>query len=152
MKKFDFKMGALDYFVHGIVMALLAILSIFTLFIALPWVLAYHYRWYYSFVTLDGKKLEYHATGLEILIETIIIALLTIITLGIYSFWAYPRFQRFQWTHIRVEGDINEQDLYPNNTPRTKPQVTGPNASTRNERIEELRELDLLNDNNEGET
>ncbi len=50
-------------------------------------------------------KLRYHGTGGELFGLLLVNALLTIITLGIYSFWAKNKVREFHYGHTEMDGD-----------------------------------------------
>ena len=63
----------------------------FTLGIATPWAVAYLYKFILSHVTIDGRRLRFDGTGGQLFGNWIKWFLLTIVTLGIYSFWVMPK-------------------------------------------------------------
>src|SRR5687768_8588838 len=50
-------------------------------------------------------RLRYHGTGDSLFGLTFVNALLTLITLGIYSAWARNRVRVFHWSHTEIDGD-----------------------------------------------
>lgn len=116
MKKFSFDATPWECFKHLLIVGLLGFASAFTLYLMLPWVLVYHYVWYYDHVTYDGKKMKYTATGLEMFKELFVNFLLTAITFGIYVFWTYPKIEKFNWRHIEValENPVIDVDFSEN--------------------------------------
>jgi uncharacterized membrane protein YjgN (DUF898 family) len=56
---------------------------------------------------MDTKtaRLRYHGTGDSLFGLTFVNALLTLITLGIYSAWARNRVRVFHWSHTELDGD-----------------------------------------------
>jgi uncharacterized membrane protein YjgN (DUF898 family) len=50
-------------------------------------------------------KLRYHGTGGSLFGLVIVNALLSIITLGIYSFWAKSKVREFHYSHTELDGD-----------------------------------------------
>lgn len=53
----------------------------------------------------SSQKLEYHGTGGTLLGISIVNLLLTIITIGIYSFWARTRLRRYFYSETELAGD-----------------------------------------------
>ena len=53
----------------------------------------------------SSARLRYHGTGGSLLGLVIVNALLTIVTLGIYSFWAKNRVRQFHYSHTELDGD-----------------------------------------------
>jgi uncharacterized membrane protein YjgN (DUF898 family) len=50
-------------------------------------------------------KLRYHGTGGELFGLMIVNALLTLITVGVYSFWAKNKVRQFHHSHTEIDGD-----------------------------------------------
>src|SRR5687768_13773000 len=50
-------------------------------------------------------KLRYHGTGGSFFGLLIVNALLSVITLGIYSFWARSKVREFHYSHTEMDGD-----------------------------------------------
>src|SRR5918999_4430018 len=50
-------------------------------------------------------KLRYHGEGWALFGLLIVNALLTIVTLGIYSFWAKNKVREFHYSHTELDGD-----------------------------------------------
>ena len=80
--------GVLDTVVNSIVASL--IISV-TCGIATPWAICYMWKFIISHAIVDGKRLSFDGTGGQLFGNWIKWFLLMIITLGIYSFWVYPR-------------------------------------------------------------
>ena len=62
-----------------------------TLGIATPWAICLKEKWYVSHTVIDGKRLVFDGTGGQLFGNYIKWFLLTIITLGIYSFLAFDK-------------------------------------------------------------
>ena len=65
-----------------------SLLIVLTFGIAYPWALCMLYSWKIEHTVVEGKRLQFHGTGMGLLGKWIIWTLLTIVTFGIYSFWA----------------------------------------------------------------
>jgi len=63
------------------------LITIFTLFIGLPWAVCIRERWYAKHTCIEGKQLAFDGNGFQLFGKYIIWMLLCIITLGIYLFW-----------------------------------------------------------------
>lgn len=63
-----------------------ALMTFFTLGLAYPWAVTNIYRWEINHTVIDGKRLYFSGTGLDLFGQWIKWWLLIIITLGIYSF------------------------------------------------------------------
>lgn len=68
---------------------LAAIISFVTLGIATPWAMCIKYRWEIDNTVVDGKRLKFVGSGMDLFFKYIKWWILTIITLGIYGFWLY---------------------------------------------------------------
>ena len=55
--------------------------------------------------TVTTAKLSYHGTGGSLFGLVLLNGLLTIITLGIYSFWAKTKVRAFHYSHTELDGD-----------------------------------------------
>ena len=55
--------------------------------------------------TITTAKLSYHGTGGSLFGLVLLNGLLTIITLGIYSFWAKTKVRAFHYSHTEMDGD-----------------------------------------------
>ena len=53
----------------------------------------------------SSARLRYHGTGGALLGLVVVNALLTIVTLGFYSFWAKNRVRQFHFSHTELDGD-----------------------------------------------
>jgi len=70
------------------------------------WASMWYLRWIYSKSIINGKRLEFRATGMSFFKKWIIWFLLSIVTLGIYAIFFRPkRFQEFIATNLYFEGD-----------------------------------------------
>lgn len=56
-------------------------------------------------MTVSTQKLKYHGTGGELLGLMLVNALLTMITLSIYSFWARTKIREYLYTQTELAGD-----------------------------------------------
>ena len=90
-----FEGGVLPFIGYCILIAL----SMFTLYLALPWVLASFYKWTANNTVIEGKRLDFDGTGAQLFGHYIKWLLLTIITLGIYSFWLWNKMMQWKIKH-----------------------------------------------------
>ena len=51
------------------------------------------------------RGLSFHGSGIELFKITIVNLLLTIVTLGIYYFWARTRMRQYVYAHVEFEDD-----------------------------------------------
>ena len=63
------------------------LLLIFTLGLAMPWVICMRGRWYFDNMIIDGKQVVFSAKGKKLFWRYIGWSILSVITLGIWSFW-----------------------------------------------------------------
>ncbi len=75
------------------------LMTVFTLFIALPWAVCFKQRWEAKHTTIDGKALKFDGTGMQLFGNYIKWVLLTIITFGIYSFWLSIKMKQWVTYH-----------------------------------------------------
>ena len=82
---------------------LYAIICTVTLGIGVPWAVCMRESWFVRRTVLDGYELSFDGTGIQLFANYIKWFLLTLLTLGIYSFWLSLKMK--QWvtkhTHIR---------------------------------------------------
>lgn len=89
---YTFRGGAANYFGT---MILGVLITVCTVGICYPFAVVLTERWRANNTYLNGRQLKFIGTGWGIFGLWIKWFLLTIITLGIYSFWVYPRLM--QW-------------------------------------------------------
>ena len=94
--RFEFDGGAATYVGTGILGALI---TIFTLGICYPFALVLQERWRAKHTYIDGKQLVFTGSAWSLFGNWVKWFFLTIITLCIYSFWIYPRLQRWKIEH-----------------------------------------------------
>ncbi len=84
------------------------LLSVCTLFIGTPWAVCMVYRWYIRHTALDGARLYFDGTGLQLWGNIIKWLLLTVITVGIFALWMPFRFMNWvaKHTHHVAPSDI----------------------------------------------
>ena len=73
-----------------------------TLGIATPWAICLKEKWYVSHTVIDGKRLVFDGTGGQLFGNYIKWFLLTIITLGIYSFWLSIKMKQWVTKHMHI--------------------------------------------------
>jgi len=80
--------------------------SIITCLLGSWWAFMWYLRWFYSKSTINGKKLEFRGTGKAYFKKSIIWLLLSIVTVGIYGIFFFPkRFQEFIASNLYFEGE-----------------------------------------------
>jgi hypothetical protein len=101
-KPLQFQAGALDYFIYTIVTIVLVYIPIF----GWAYLLNYSGSWFSKRALVTGKNVEFNAGYLESLKFVFINVLLLIVTLGIYSFWFYPKMYRYVADHVAFAGEV----------------------------------------------
>jgi uncharacterized membrane protein YjgN (DUF898 family) len=66
------------------------LLCIITLFIATPWAIVFKKRWEVQHTIIDGKRLTFDGTGIQLFGRWILWWFLSIITLSIFAWLALP--------------------------------------------------------------
>ncbi|MCL2805072.1 MAG: YjgN family protein [Treponema sp.] len=85
---------------------LACLVSMVTFGIGAFWASMWYLRWIYSKSVINGKRLEFRATGMSFFKKWIIWFLLTLVTLGIYGIFFVPRrFQEFLAANLFIEGE-----------------------------------------------
>lgn len=88
--------GVLEYFGIRLAVFFLFILSAFTLFLVVPWIIVFYIKWQTKHTVINGKKLAFNGTGAQLFGSYIKWWLLSIVTLGIYGFFFTP-VRKMQW-------------------------------------------------------
>lgn len=99
MKKSEFTGGLLGLI--GINLLAMLITTI-TLGICLPYAIVIIQKWYTEHTIIDGHKLTFDGTGIELFGQWIKWFLLTIITLGIYGFWVNIKMKAWIVSHTHL--------------------------------------------------
>ena len=94
-----FSGGVLPIFLFGI---WAPILLVITLFLASPFVTCTVIRWICNNSTIGGKNYKFNGTAMGLFGRWIMWYLLTIVTFGIYSFWATRN--QIRWVIENVEA------------------------------------------------
>ena len=75
------------------------LITTFTLGICYPWALVMIYGWETRHTVINGKRLKFDGTGLQLLGSWIKWLLLSIITLGIYALWVPIKIKAWTTKH-----------------------------------------------------
>lgn len=92
MKNSYFDGGLLSYLLHRLAAFLIIT---FTLGIATPWGICILYKWEIEHTVIEGQRLQFDGTAMQLFGNWIKWFFLIIITLGIYSFWV--RIKILEW-------------------------------------------------------
>jgi uncharacterized membrane protein YjgN (DUF898 family) len=74
---------------------LCGLITVCTLFLALPWAICLFNKWKLSHTVINGRRLKFTGSGLSLFGNYILWWVLCIITLGIYSFWLYISIEKW---------------------------------------------------------
>ncbi|NYV27828.1 DUF898 family protein [Streptobacillus felis] len=102
MVKSEFRASVLDYFLHNI---FITILSVLTLGLLTPWLLASNYRWEAENTYINGKQLYFDGKGSQLIGKWIVWLLLTIITCGLYRFIVSLRLKQWVISHTYFKDE-----------------------------------------------
>ena len=75
------------------------IITVFTLGICYPWALCMVYSWEARHTVINGKRLKFTGTAMQLFGNWIKWLLLTFITLGIYGFWLKIKLKKWITKH-----------------------------------------------------
>ena len=82
---------------------LTCLVSLITLTIAVPWMVCYKERWISRHTVIDGRRLTFDGSGIQLFGNYIKWLLLTIITIGIYSLWLGIKMKKWVVMHTHCE-------------------------------------------------
>ncbi len=96
MKESYFDGGLFGYLFYRILGILI---TIATFGICLPWAFTMIYRWETEHTVINGRRLEFDGTAVQLFGNWIKWWLLTLITLGIYGFWVFIKLKQWKTKH-----------------------------------------------------
>lgn len=73
--------------------------TLITLGIAYPWTMAARYGWKIRHTIINGQRLEFDGTGIQLFGQWIKWWLLMLITLGIYGLWVPIKLEKWRVSH-----------------------------------------------------
>ena len=117
-KPLEFHGTAGGYFLLTLISIILVYIPVF----GWAFLLNYASSWFADNSLVNGKKIAYSAGYGESLVFILKNALLLIVTIGIYSFWFYPKLYRYMADHVSY---FEEPAL-----PVTTPPPAAPDATT----------------------
>ena len=82
---------------------LTCLVSLITLTNAVPWMVCYKERWISRHTVIDGRRLTFDGSGIQLFGNYIKWLLLTIITIGIYSLWLGIKMKKWVVMHTHCE-------------------------------------------------
>jgi len=71
------------------------LITMCTLGLGLPWAVCLFYNWEVSHTVVNGRRLRFSGSGGSLFGNWILWWFLSIITLGIYSFWVYVNMKKW---------------------------------------------------------
>ncbi|SJZ53164.1 DUF898 family protein [Anaerorhabdus furcosa] len=72
------------------------LLAVITIGIAYPWIICIKLRWVASHTVIEGKRLAFIGTGLDLFWTWLVWLLLTLVTFGIYAFWVVIKMKQWE--------------------------------------------------------
>ena len=94
--------GAVSNFLHLLVVFLFSSL---TLFLAMPALVCWYFRWETKHVKINGRQLEFDGKGIQLFGKLVLWSFLTIITIGLYGIFRMPlNLNRWRTSHTHVAG------------------------------------------------
>ena len=88
-------------------------ISVITLGFGYPWACCLFMNWETSHTVVNGKRLKFTGTGLELFKKYIIWFLLTLVTLGIFGFWMWIKVKRWTVEHTVFEDSSADYQQSP---------------------------------------
>lgn len=107
----NMKFGRYSYFDGGLFELILLslggfIMTVFTIGILYPWALCLVYGWKINHTVIEGHRMHFNGTGLELFGNWIKWLLLSIITIGIYSFWVNIKLEDWKAKHTTFVNQL----------------------------------------------
>ena len=94
--------GAVSNFLHLLVVILFSTL---TLFLAMPALVCWYFRWETKHVKINGRQLEFDGKGIQLFGKLVLWVFLTFITFGLYGIFRMPlNLNRWRTSHTHVAG------------------------------------------------
>ena len=75
----------------------------FSLGLATPWAVCWFNKWKMSHTVVEGRRLQFNGSGGSLFGHFILWWFLSIITLGIYSFWLFVAMEKWKVKNISFE-------------------------------------------------
>ena len=92
--------GVLEHILYSIGAVFITVV---TFGLAYPWAFCMYRRWEINHTKIEGHRLHFDGTGLQLFGNYIKWWCLTIITLGIYSFWIPVKIKKWKVKHIHFD-------------------------------------------------
>ena len=102
--------GAFSLFFHRLAVLLV---SVCTLFIAYPFMHCWFEKWRCQHTYVDHRQLTFDGHGAQLIGKAIVWGLLTIITVGIYSFWLSVKMKKWTVSHTHFQEPMGDSDAAP---------------------------------------
>lgn len=87
---------------------LTAVLAFITIGIAYPWLICMKLNWITSHTVIEGKRLKFIGSGIELFWTWLVWLLLTLVTLGIYGFWVVIKMKQWEVKNTVFDDEIIE--------------------------------------------
>ena len=85
------------------------IITIFSLGIAYPWAVVRMKRWEVNHTVINGERLVFTGTGMQLLGNWIKWWFFILITLGIYGFWVHIKIKQWETKHTIFSNDLDRR-------------------------------------------
>jgi uncharacterized membrane protein YjgN (DUF898 family) len=72
------------------------VMGVMTFGLAIPWTLCYKEKYIAHHTIIEGQRLKFTGSGMDLFVEFIKLWVFTILTMGIYGFWAWIHIQRWK--------------------------------------------------------
>ena len=103
----DFTGGAISNFLRNLAVSIVSAISLGLLY---PAMFCWKQRWMAEHTFINGRKLVFDGKGSQLFGKYLLWMLLTVITLGIYSFWLSIRMTQWVTKHTHFEGEAATED------------------------------------------
>lgn len=104
-KKSRFTSGAFGLF---FIRLLVTLVSTITLGLAYPSMVCFYYKWVAANTEINGRKTYFDGNGLQLFGKYVLWVFLTVITLGIYSFWLVVKMKQWIVSHTHYVDEAGE--------------------------------------------
>ena len=85
---------------------LTGLVTTITLGLAYPAMYCFKKRWQYANTIINGYRMKFTGTGMQLFGKSIVWVLLSVVTLGIYSLWLPIKYQQWEVKHVEIDSII----------------------------------------------
>ena len=101
--------GYLAYFGYNFLIVFLTSISFG---LAYPFMLCVYERWLARHTVICGKRMRFDGTGLQLIGNYILWSILSVLTLGIYSFWMVLNLRKWKVKHTHFVGEEDDNSYF----------------------------------------